>query len=74
MSLGDQNRFLELFDEIRQDECVTVTFACSNPDFGNPLPDEVVTVEDMISGTSEEFRADTLVECLEKAIERRKST
>lgn len=67
MSLGDPKKFLELFEAIRQDECRAIYFCCSNPDF-NDLPEECVDIHIFDDGgTEKEFRADTLVGCLELA-------
>lgn len=58
---------------LRYEEASQVTFTASNPDF-NDQPDEVVEVKDLwTEWCSKDFRGETLLECLRKAVEARKA-
>lgn len=63
---------MAIVDRLREEEGATVAFCCDNPDF-NGLPNCCVIYNGSATNwVDEDFRADTLIECLELAEARKR--
>lgn len=68
---SDAQQILDLVNQLRRDECSSVTLFNDNPDF-NGQPNCVIEHRRDLDEYAETFRADTLKACLEQAVAKMK--